>query len=91
MFIRLIIFIYYLTSSSSQAAGFEGEAAIQLLDTMQHAQHIKLIQPLHFIDSLFLISIVLTFDNNFTDLLSKSFNSSIVVPNLNLEITLSLP
>jgi hypothetical protein len=52
MFIRLIIFIYILTSSSSQAAEFEGEAAIQLLDTMQHAQHIKLIQPLHFIDSL---------------------------------------
>ena len=34
----------------AQAAGFNGAASIELLNTMAHPQHIKLIQPLYFTD-----------------------------------------
>ena len=51
MFIRFIIVIFLLGSAHGQSAEFHGTAAVQFLETMQHSQHIKLLQPLHFTDS----------------------------------------
>ncbi|MDC1311284.1 hypothetical protein N8Z26_02380 [Burkholderiales bacterium] len=40
-----------MISLPAQAAGFNGTATIELLDTLSHTQHVKLIRPLEFTDT----------------------------------------
>ena len=51
MFIKVIMAIGLLGVTPIQATEFRGSVSLQLVDTMEHPQHVRLVHPLSFIDS----------------------------------------